>query len=163
MPRKPMPVEQIRSIIAATPAGLAELTAGPGPSALRQRPAADAWSANEVLAHLRACADMWGGAMMRIATEERPAIRAINPLAWIERTDYLELDFRPSLQAFATQRAELLDVLRALPPDGWARSTTVTGAGAPLERSVRDYGERMAAHERPHVKQIAAIVETLSA
>jgi len=39
-----------------------------------------------------------------------------------------------------------------------SRSTTVTGAGAKLERSVLFYGRWLAGHERPHIKQIAHIV-----
>ena len=60
-------------------------------------------------------------------------MRAVNPRTWITQTDYLELEFRPSLRAFAVQRAALLAVLEALPPDGWSRAATVTGAGKTLE------------------------------
>jgi hypothetical protein len=39
----------------------AALTGGLAPAQLQAVPAPDQWSATEVLAHLRACADMWGG------------------------------------------------------------------------------------------------------
>jgi hypothetical protein len=71
------------------------------------------------------------------------------------------MDFEPSLQAFATQRAELLDLLRALPPEGWSRAATVTGAGAPIVRTVLTYAQWVASHERPHVKQIERIVNAI--
>jgi len=48
-----------------------------------------------------------------------------------------------------------------LPPAGWARAASVTGAGAALERTVRDYAQWLARHERPHVKQIERIVTSL--
>jgi hypothetical protein len=65
------------------------------------------------------------------------------------------------LRAFATQRAELLAVLEPLPPEGWSRAATVTGAGKALERTVLFYARRLAEHERPHVKQVARLVATM--
>jgi hypothetical protein len=115
-----------------------------------------------VLAHLRACGDIWGGCIAAIVAEERPTLRAVNPRTWIEQTDYPELEFQPSLRAFAAQRADLLALLEPLPPDGWGRSATVTGAGKVLERTVLFYADWLARHERPHVKQIERIVNTMS-
>ena len=92
-----------------------------------------------------------------------PTIKAINPRTWIKQTDYLELEFQPSLRAFTTQRADLLAVLEPLPPDGWARAATVTGAGKVLERTVRSYAEWLVRHERPHLKQIERVVLDVAA
>jgi hypothetical protein len=93
--------------------------------------------------------------------QDRPTLRAVNPRTWIKKTDYLELEFGPSLRAFATQRADLLAVLSLLPPEGWSRTATVTGAGKVLERNVLFYTQWMARHERTHVKQIERIVHTM--
>jgi hypothetical protein len=128
---------------------------------LRAAPNDGEWSANDVLAHLRACADVWGSCIAAIIAEERPTLRAINPRTWITQTDYRELEFRPSLHAFAAQRAELLAVLEPLPPESWSRAATVTGAGKTLERTVLSYARWLAEHERPHVKQIARLVTTI--
>jgi hypothetical protein len=147
-------------VLAETPTRIASLTDGLTSAQLRMAPGPDEWSANDVLAHLRSCADVWGDYMKRILAEDKPTIRAINPRAWIERADYPDLEFQPSLRAFTTQRTELLAVLEPLPPEGWARRATVTGAGSPLQKTVLDYAERLARHERPHVKQIEQIVET---
>ncbi len=75
--------------------------------------------------------------------------------------DYLELDFRPSLRTFATQRADLMAVLEPLPHEGWSRTATVTGAGKPLQRTVLFYAQWLARHERQHVKQVEHIVNTM--
>ena len=104
---------------------------------------------------------MRGGSVARILAANHPTLRAVNPLTWIKSTDYLELEFRPSLRAFARQREDLLAILKALPQQGWTRSATVIGAGRPLERTVHFYAEWVAVHERPHLKQIKQIVETL--
>jgi hypothetical protein len=150
--------EQVLTLLAETPPRLEALTAGLGADQLRTAPAPGAWSANDVLAHLRSCADVWGGAIATMLAEDAPTIRAINPRIWIRQTDYPDLEFGLSLEAFAAQRAELLAVLEPLPPAGWERAATVTGAGKPLERTVRFYARWLAGHERPHVKQIARIV-----
>lgn len=154
-------IERIVTVLSETPKRLAALTTSLTPGQLRTTPGRDEWSANDVLAHLRACADVWGGCILRIIAEDRPTLRAVNPRAWIDSTDYPTLGFRPSLCAFIKQRDELLVVLDRLPDKSWSRSATVTGAGAPLERSVLDYAERLARHERPHVRQIERIIQTV--
>jgi hypothetical protein len=160
VPSKSLRIEQVLSLLAETPPRLEGLTTDLAPAQLRSAPS-DEWSANDVLAHLRACADVWGGCIATILAEERPTLRAVNPRTWITQTDYRELEFRPSLRAFATQRAALLVVLEALPPDGWSRAAAVTGAGKTLERTVLSYARWLAEHERPHVKQIARLVDTM--
>jgi hypothetical protein len=161
VPSRSLTIEQVLTLLAETPPRIAALTAGLVPAQLHTTPNHDGWSANDVLAHLRACADMWGDCIVTIIAEDRPTIRAINPTTWIKKTDYLELEFRPSLRSFATQRADLLAVLEPLPHESWSRTATVTGAGKVLERTVMSYAQRLARHERTHVKQIARIVNTM--
>ena len=163
MPRSLLTTDQVLVILAETPGRIAAVTADLTPAQLRTAPTPDEWSANEVLAHLRACADMWGDSISRIIAEDKPTIRAINPRAWIVQTDYPDLDFATSFQAFSRQRADLLSILESLPVDGWSRSATVTGAGAPLERTVHMYADRLARHERPHVNQIERVVDAVRA
>jgi hypothetical protein len=154
-------IEQVLTLLAEGPLRIAALTEELTPAQLRTAPGPDEWSANDVLAHLRSCADVWGDSMRRILAEDRPTIRAINPRTWIERTHYPDLEFQPSLRAFTMQRADLLAVLESLAPDDWLRAATVTGAGSPLQKTVLDYAERMTRHERPHVKQMARIVDAM--
>lgn len=153
--------EQTLSLLAETPRRLTTLAESLTAAQLRAAPGQDEWSANDVLAHLRACADVWGGCIATIIAEDSPTLRAINPTTWIKRTNYPGLDFQPSLHAFATQRAELLAVLEPLPQEGWSRAATVTGAGKVLTRTVLSYAQWMAEHERPHIKQVARVISTL--
>ena len=161
VPNKTLTIEQVLSLLAETPLRIAALTASLAPAQLRSAPARDEWSANDVLAHLRACADIWGNCMVTMIAEDRPTLRAVNPRSWIDKTNYLDLEFQPSLRAFARQRADLLAILDPLPRKGWSRVATVTGAGAVLERTVLFYGRWLAGHERPHVKQLSRIVNTM--
>jgi DinB superfamily len=154
-------IEQILTLLAETPARIAALTADLTPAQLHTTPNPDGWSANDVLAHLRACADVWGSCIVAMIAEDRPTLRAVNPRTWIKKMDYLELEFRPSLHSFATQRADLLAVLSPLPHEGWSGAATVTGAGKVLERTVLFYAQWLARHERQHVKQVERIVNTM--
>lgn len=161
MSGKTLTIAQIVTMLAAAPAHIAEHVLGLTEAQLSEAPAPGEWSALEVLAHLRACADVWGDCIVTIIQHDAPTIRAVNPRTWIERTDYREQAFRPSLQAFAVQRAELLAVLESLEPERWSRPATVVGAGTPLQRTVQTYAQWMARHERPHLKQISRTVDTL--
>lgn len=161
MPQTLLTREQVLTMLAATPPRIAALTANLLPAQLHTSPTDNEWSANDVLAHMRACADMWGNCIVAMLAEDRPTLRAVNPTTWIKKTDYLEQEFQPSLHAFATQRTELLAVLEPLTPADWSRTATVTGAGKVLERTVLSYAQWLARHERPHVKQIERIVNTM--
>ena len=85
----------------------------------------------------------------------------MNPRGWIEKTDYMDLRFAPSLRAFTKQRAALMAVLGPLSSKDWSRGALVSGGGPTVERTVLYYAERLARHERPHIKQIGRIVRTL--
>lgn len=161
MPGISLTPEQILTILAETPPRIAALTAGLAPVQLRTKPNPDEWSANDVLAHLRACADMWGNCIVAILTQDTPTLRAVNPRTWIKKTDYLEQKFQPALRAFAKQRTDLLQVLKPLAPEDWSRTATITGAGKPLVRTVHFYAQWLARHERPHIKQIERMVGTM--
>ena len=161
MSGRSLTIEHILTLLAQTTPRIGALTAGLSPAQLRTSPNQGEWSANDVLAHLRSCADMWGNCMAAILAEDRPTIRAVNPTTWIKQTDYPELEFRPSLHAFTTQRAHLLAVLEPLPPEDWSRAATVTGAGRVLVRTVLSYAQWLARHEQAHIKQIGRIANTM--
>ena len=163
MARASLSTGEMLTLLVATPPRLAELAAGLTPIQLRTAPAPGEWSAVEVLAHLRACADVWGECISRMLTEGSQTLRAINPRAWITQTDYPGMEYAPSLEALTRQRDDLLAVLNALTPAERERTATVTGAGRPLVRSVTDYVRRMSTHERGHLKQLARSVAIVQA
>ena len=102
--------------------------------------------------------DAFIGYVDLITTTNVPTFKAVNPTTWIQRTDYRDLDFLSSLQAFAEQRLRLLAVLDPLPAEGWSRTALVTGAGPATERTLLSYLDRMARHERTHVRQVARLI-----
>jgi uncharacterized damage-inducible protein DinB len=92
------------------------VTASLDPARLRIAPSEGEWSANQILAHLCACADVWGGSIVTMVRKDHPTIRGINPRTWIRDTDYLDRAFRPSLRVYTQQRTELLALLESLSP-----------------------------------------------
>ena len=144
-------VDEIMAILPETPRLIGAVTDGLTPTELCASPAPDAWSINEVLAHLRACHDVLGGSILRIISEEAPTWRRSSPRTWIRKTDYSEWEFTPAFRAFTEQRAGLLKVLEPLAPEGWDRYALVTERDGMIEaRTALYYGDWLAEHERQH-------------
>ena len=162
MPMPVLPVEEVLAILTATPRQLDSMTAGLNETQLRTQPAPGEWSVHEILGHLRACADVRGAAALRTIAEDRPRIPVINPREYLKTTDYLKLDFATSLRAFVDQRAKLLDVLCALPADGWSRPAEIVRAASSLEGSVLYYAVWIATHEVPHLDQIRTTIVSVA-
>ena len=162
MTYKYLPIDQILTILKETPPRLAKLTAGLASAQLHTAPGDGEWSANEVLVHLRACNEVWGGYyIMTILAQDTPTIKAMNPRTWIKTTDYLEQAFQSSLRAFTEQRSKLLAVLEPLPPKDWTRTNTLLGAGKPLQQTLLSHADGLARHERAHLKQIERTLNAL--
>ena len=161
MTRQRMTMEQILCILRDTPDRLGDLTSDLTEAQLHASPEPGEWSVTEIAAHLRSCADVWGEAIETIVATDHPTIRAVSPTTWIQSTDYGELAFALSLQAFRLQRDRLLALLRRLPGQGRSRSATVLGAGRPLELTVHSYADRLARHERTHCRQVAKTVKAV--
>ena len=162
MTYKYLPIDIILMILKQTSPRLAKLTAGLAPAQLHTAPSVGEWSANEVLAHLRACNEVWGGYyILTILAQDKPTIKAMNPRTWIKNTGYLEQEFKPSLRAFTKERSKLLAVLEPLPPKDWTRKNTLIGAGKPLQQTLMSHADRLARHERAHLKQIERILNAL--
>lgn len=162
MPSKNLPVEQILTILKETPSRLTVLSTGLSPDQSHTASEPGEWSASEVLAHLRACSDVWGdNYIMTILAQDEPTIKAINPRRWIKSTDYLAQDFQTSLHSFTKQRERLLTVLEQLMPQDWWRTATLIGAGKPLQQTLISHADGLARHERTHLKQIERTLNAL--
>jgi DinB superfamily len=158
MAGKTIPIAEVLDGLDVAPSRIAELTADLPAARLRAEPEPGEWSVVEVLAHLRSCADVWGGHIAAILAEDHPTRRAVNPRTWIRDKDYADQEFGASLRAYAAQRAELLGLVRPLPEEAWSRAMTLVGAGEPLVLDIRSYATKLFRHERPHLKQIARAV-----
>lgn len=140
--------------LASTPKEIARIASGSTDPQLHRKPSPDAWSAQEILAHLRACAEVWGRSIGRMLAEDRPTIRYVSPRGWIRKTDYLDLGFHDSLEAFSRQRANLIATLEGLDAADWSRGATFTATTLGREGTVLSYADRIAGHELKHLDQL---------
>ena len=125
---------------------------------LPARPAEGAWSANEVLWHVRACADVYGEQVARIVEEDQPRWRHVSPRARMKRTRYDELPFADSFAAFRHQRIELVERLERLPGEAWKRFAFVRTEKGEAPVSLLQRLSVMAQHEAVHCDQFEALV-----
>jgi uncharacterized damage-inducible protein DinB len=153
-------VDELLRALAETPRHLAALARGLDDDRLQRRPGADDWSANAILAHLRACADVWGGSIITMIEQDRPTLRYVSPRTYIRKTSYTTLPFQASLQAYTAQRTELIRVLAALVPADWSRGATFTGTMRGREQTIPSYARRIVDHEQAHRAQIEATLRS---
>ena len=147
-------IQTVLALLSDTPKQIARLARGRSDQQLHRKPEVDAWSAQEIVAHLRACADVWGSSIDRMLTEDHPTIRYVSPRGWIRKTDYLQQSFRDSLRAFSQRRATLLETLSRLDASGWSRRATFTATTLGREATVLSYATRIADHEVRHLGQL---------
>lgn len=150
----PLTPEEALALLRENASRLAALVDGQPSERLHAPPQPGEWSANDVLAHIRACSDVWGGNIAKILADEHPTFAGTNPRTWMKQTDYPVWQFEKAFRAFAAQREELLHTLHGLTPVDWERTATVTAYGQPNERTLRSYASQLAKHERTHVRQV---------
>jgi DinB superfamily len=121
---------------------------------LRAAPADDAWSAAEILAHLRATDDILAFRAFMILARDNPPMPSFDERRWAEIAGYTWANFHASLEAFRLRRAELADMLRRASSADWER------VGAHQERgpiTLLDVIEGVVEHEEEHCQQLEAI------
>jgi hypothetical protein len=151
-------IEEILEALAETPRRLASMTGDLEQARLHTKADTDSWSANDILAHLRSCADVWGKSIQAMIAQDNPTLRYVSPRTWIRKTDYPTQEFQVSFRAFAGQRDDLLALLKPLALEGWSRAATFTGTTRGREQTVFSYARRIAMHERDHLEQLAGVV-----
>jgi uncharacterized damage-inducible protein DinB len=121
---------------------------------LHRRTAAEPWSVNDVLAHLRAAADVRDRYIRRMATGEHATLAYRSPRSEMRKTDYVDRPFAENLAAFTEQRASLVAWLEALPADAWSRGALIRDR----PETVATYAGYLAEHEAVHCEQIQALL-----
>jgi hypothetical protein len=151
-------VRAVLMALSKTPKEMARITRGCSDRQLHRKPEPEAWSAQEIVAHLRACAEVWGGIIKRMVAEDHPTIRHVSPRGWIKKTDYLQQSCRESLGAFSDERVTLLKTLRALEESDWSRGAAIKGTILGRDATVLGYARRIADHEAQHLGQLQRTV-----
>lgn len=156
-------IGQILALLSETPRRIATITAGLTPVQLQAIPAADEWSASDVLAHLRSCADVWGDCIATLLERDNPTLRAVSPRSYIRKTTYRDAPFQPSLRTLAAQRTKLLTTLESLAPNAWSRTATVKRSGKSVTETVLSFAIKLAVHERQHLGQFSRVADAVRA
>lgn len=158
-PRSRYPLAEALEILDTSPGWVEVATAGVPTQALHEPLEPGGWSARDILAHVRACDRTWGGYIELILDEDQPSFRAESPRSTIHQTDFLEQPFAASLEAFTSDRARLMARLRLADVSDFAHDAMVSIPGLGQQRrSAGYYADRMAVHERDHVRQIERAV-----
>lgn len=147
-------IDEIVRLLARTPERLTAVAHTRPPTQLQTGPDAETWSANDILAHLRACADVWGQHIEAMLTQPTPTLRHLSPRTYLRQTNYSTLDFGPSFQIFCEQRTELLKKLHSLPLADWSRDAQIKER----RHTVFSHARRMALHEVAHCEQIESLI-----
>jgi hypothetical protein len=156
MPRvqaTPAAIQDYLGQLESVPSIIATCTAGRDEAQLGWSPDPRTWSAVDILAHMRGCADLWTHSIYAMLVDEAPALPLLDERRWAKVTQYNTLDFATSFQAFTLQRSNLVHVLRSLPPESWARSATIGGRNLTVFSQAR----RMVLHELEHCHQLEAL------
>jgi hypothetical protein len=160
MPRlKAMPGETERYLtqLVDTPQTIRNIVAGLSTDDLKWSPSSKDWSVVEILAHVRACADVWTYSIYTMLTEKQPTLPLIDERRWAKTLGYATLSFEVSMNAFTSQREDLLRTLRTLGTEQWERTCQIKGRN----HSVFSQTRRMALHEAEHFPQFQALVNHL--
>lgn len=155
----PAEIEETLHLLAETPHRIAALSHGLADGCLQNKSGEESWSVNDILAHLRACADIWGKSIITMMQQDHPTLRYVSPRTWMKKTNYSERAFHESFAAFVKQREELLQVLQSLPGEAWARGATFTGTTRGREPTILSYAQRLARHESEHCEQIETLLK----
>ena len=158
MKSTPSEIKKYLVVLSETPQRIVQAVEDIDDVHLQQRTDAKSWSANDILAHLRSCADLWTHSIYAMLAENEPQFSDINERKWAKVTRYAELPFEESLQAFSLQRKNLLHVLQALAFESWERSAIIFGR----KHTVFTQTRRMAKHENEHVEQLESLLRDVA-
>ena len=151
----PDEIEKYLDMLSVTSRRLTKATQGFEDVRLQYKIDKKAWSVNDILAHLRSCADVWGGSIEAMLAEDTPTLPYRHPRQWIKKTNYPMLLFHESFQAFRIQRNNLLNVLKNLSFEDWSRAAIIKHR----EHTVFSEARRMALHENVHCQQIEELLK----
>lgn len=143
-------IQNYLGMLEETPRVLATYSKGKSGTELAAPPSPKAWSAVEILAHLRACEELWSYSIYAMLSQENPALELLDERRWAKVTRYSTLGWSESLQTFTLRRTELLRVLGDLTAEQWARTANIAGRN----HSIFSQTRRMVLHEAEHCEQI---------
>jgi uncharacterized damage-inducible protein DinB len=138
----------------AAPERIAAATAGFEDERLHARSAAEPWSVNDILAHVRASADMRETYIANMASGDRVTLRYESPRGWIRKTNYLEVPFAESFAEYRAHRSAWLAQLETMSVADWERGANIRDR----PETIATYVRYLTDHETVHCEQIEALL-----
>ena len=146
------PVEDSLARLARTPDDLAAAIAGADDAALSRRPSAHAWSAKEIVCHVRDTEEPFLTFFQAMLDLDEPRYDDGGaPERWVDDRQYRRNDTVEALETFRRRRAESLAFLRHLTPAQWARRGIHPARGM---LTLAEFAGLLAAHDGDHVDQL---------
>jgi hypothetical protein len=149
--------EQPLAVQAATAKRLERLIQGVPTSELRKRPAADKWSASEIVAHLGDAEIVIGFRMRLILGAPGAPIAAYDQDSWVTSGHYEKRDPRQSVELFSVVREANLALLESLTPEQWKQYGMHSERG---QETIEQIVRMTAGHDINHLQQIERILST---
>jgi hypothetical protein len=134
-----------------TPGDLAAAIDGQPAAVLARRPAEKAWSAKEIVCHLRDVEEFYLDRIKILLINDEPPLILLEPDRWAEDRQYLRHDVGEALRAFRLRREDTLEFLVSLRADEWSR-----GGMHPLlgRITVGKIVRSMPRHDQAHLDQL---------
>jgi hypothetical protein len=142
-------IQMVIGLLENSPLEIEKCTLGIDPMKLQTRPDPDSWSAVEILAHLHACATIWGNSIEKMLQENNPIIADLHPRNWDMLKDFSALSFDESFKIYKHNRQNLISKLLTLSLEEWGNSGWIKHK----KHTVFSQARRMALHEFDHLDQ----------
>ena len=139
------------AIQAGTAEKLERLIKGVPATGLRKRPAADKWSAGEIVAHLVDAEIVIGYRLRLILGAPGTPIAAYDQDSWVTSGHYNTRDPRRSVEQFRAFREANLGLLESLTPEQWKQYGMHSERG---QETIEHIVRMTAGHDVNHLQQI---------
>jgi DinB superfamily len=140
-----------------TPSDLARLVRGHPDATLSRRPAPEAWSAKDVVCHLRDAEEHLSGWIRAILAGDDPElVETATADDWARERDYAGQHAGSAWQAFSQRRDETLELLRGLDAAAWRRAGRHARRG---RLTVDALVALIAWHDDNHLDQVARALD----
>ena len=146
------PVEDRLARLERTPTDLARLVRGETDATLSRRPAPAAWSAKEIVCHLRDAEEHLSNWIRTILINEDPVLMETSTAdRWADERQYARHHAGAAWQAFSQRRDETLELLQGLDAAAWRRAGRHARRG---RITVDTLVALMAWHDENHLDQV---------
>ncbi len=144
----------ITEALKSIPGRVAREVEGLSEEQLRFRPGEGEWSIKEVCGHLCDFAEINDRRLHRMATQERPLLPGYDQEQLVREHNHQEADIGAILKELSAHRLSTVRLLSELVHANWARQGRHAETGFV---SIRQFTERMIAHEELHLEHIRSL------